>query len=156
MANVVSSYKKTAVGRLYVQVKHKGEAWQNLGLVSEAIITDDFIALLVSVLSNGAAADLQSMKYHAAGSGNVPESPADTTLGLQIGLRAVGTQTSTGPGNYRSVGTITFSGPDTVREHGLFSQAAGGVLMDRSVFAGIAVYAGTLIQFTYDLTIAGS
>lgn len=156
MANVIAQYKKTAVGRLYLKVKHKGQAWEDLGLVSEAIITDAFIALLVSVLEAGSAADLQSMKYHAAGSSNTAESAADTTLGLQIGARSVGTQASTGPGNYRSVGTITFAAPDTLREHGLFSQAVGGTLMDRSVFADVPVFAGSLVQFTYDLTIAGS
>lgn len=149
-------YEKTAVGRLFAKVKHSGQEWEDLGLISEAVITNAFIALLISVLQNGAAADLQSMKFHAAGTDGTAESAAQVVLGAQVGSRVVGSQTSTGAGNYRSVASVTFAAPGNIQEHGLFSQAIGGVLMDRSVFAAIPVAPGSIIQFTYDLTIAGS
>lgn len=156
MQNKLARDTKRAFGRLSVRVKHPGQPWQNLGVVSERMITDAFIALLVSVMTGGAATALQNLKYHGTGSGNTAESASDTTLETPVGARVIGTQESTGPGNYRTVASVSYSGAENIREHGIFSAAVGGTLLDRSVFVAIPVVNGTLVQYTYDLTISGT
>lgn len=146
---------RTSFGRLSARVKHPGQAWEDMGVISERLITNAFIALLVSVLQAGSATALQNFKYHASGTGTNPENAANTALQTQVDTRVVGTQTTTGPGNYRSVANVSYSGVGNITEHGLFSAASVGTMMDRSVFAAIPVVNGTLIEFTYDLTISG-
>lgn len=142
---------------------HRGDgSVLNLGRVSKRVVTTAFVNYLRDDLANAAGgADVSTFKYHGCGTGAVAEAIGDTALGAECttvlnpdSTRAVGTQVNGVSGQYSSVGTLTFDGAAAVTEHGLFSAAAAGTLMDRSVFAAVNVGAGDSIQFTYVLTIA--
>lgn len=156
--NEVHTFTAKLVGQLYIKYRHLGELdWTDLGLVSEAIVTDAFIAMLILELQGTNQADLQTYKYHASGTGTAAESAADTALGTEVETRTpTGSQTSTGAGNYRSVAIHSYSGSFAITEHGLFSNFTGPTLLDRSKFTAINVTSGSQIQFTYDLTVTGS
>lgn len=142
---------------LRARVRHPGQRhWTDYGVISDRIVTDAAIADLISVMLGGPATALQNYRYHASGTSAVAESAADTALGAEVETRETGTQTAPGPGQYQTVATHTYAGTYTIREHGVFSSATGGVLLDRSVFSGIAVVPGTDIEWTYTLTITGS
>lgn len=128
----------------------------NYGVVSRKKVTQAFVKRLAAQMAaNFAGAD--NWKYHDSGTSSAAESNADTGLGAPAGpARVVGSQTDTSSGTvgrYRSVGTITYAATQTIVEHGLFNASSGGVLLDRSTFAGIAVISGDSIEFTYELTI---
>jgi len=92
-------------------------------------------------------------KFHEVGTSNQAESNADTALIATSGIaRATGTQVEFAADQYRSVATITADTTETWQEHGIFNIAAAGVLMDRSIFAGIAVNNLDQVQFTYTIT----
>jgi hypothetical protein len=155
--NRIQEIPLKVVGQLSIRVRYPGEnEWTDLGVVSKAVVTQGAIAQIVAVLQGGSATTLQNFKYHASGTGTAAEAGTDISLGSEVETREVGTQTSTGPGNYRSVAAHTYNGTFAITEHGLFSAATGGVLFDRSKFAPILVSPGTQIQFTYDLQIIGS
>lgn len=157
-ANVVNSSEYKLKGSLGIRYRHPGEeTWTDLGIVSENIVTNAAIAILVSVLQGGSATTLQNFKWHASGTSSTAESASDTTLGTEIGeVRDEGTQTTAGAGTYQSVATHTYSSTYAVTEHGIFTAASGGTLLDRSVFTAINVVVATQIQFTYTLTITGA
>lgn len=154
--NVVKRHKGTLVGKLSIKVKEPGEDWIDLGVVSEAIVTQAAVAQIISVLQGGSAATLQTFRFHASGTGNAAEASTNISLGSEVESRESGTQVSLGAGNYRSVATHAYAAEFAITEHGLFSASSGGVLFDRSKFAPILVSSGTSIEFTYDLTIFGS
>ena len=124
------------------------------GIVSTKCVTDDFAEMFVDVLQS-ADATFSDFKYHDFGTGSTAEDPSDTGLETPCGdAREVGTQTEGATANiYKSVATHTFGGAYTITEHGLFNAAAVGVLMDRSVFTGIAFGSGDKCEATYQLTL---
>lgn len=127
--------------------------WDDRGVVSVEKITVAFRDRLVDSLQNSTTAPLDVFKYHAVGTGTTAEDNAQTALVTEVGSRVSGTQTEGGGANiYRSVATVTPGNTYAITEHGLFSAAAAGVMMDRSVFAAINVAATDSIQFTYDAT----
>lgn len=154
--NNVKRHEVRLVGSLSAKVKHPGEEWVDLGVISEAIVTQSAIAQLISVLQAGSATTLQSFKFHATGTGNAAESSTNTSLGTEVGSRVTGTQVSLLAGNYHSEATIIYTAEHAITEHGLFSASSGGVLFDRSKFAPILVESGTTVVYTYDLTVVGS
>lgn len=123
------------------------------GIVATKCVTDDFVAMLVDVLQS-ADATFSNFKYHDFGTSSAVEDPTDSGLVLPCGdAREVGTQTEGATANiYKSLATHTFGGAYTITEHGLFNAAAAGVLMDRSVFTGIAFGSGDKCEATYQLT----
>ena len=128
------------------------------GIVSTKCVTDDFEEMLIAVLQS-ADATFSDFKYHDFGEGLLPEDPTDSGLGSPCGdAREVGTQTVGATAKiYKSVTTHTFGGAYTITEHGLFNAAAVGVLMDRSLFTGIAFSVGDKCEVIYQLTMnAGS
>lgn len=138
---------------------------RDYGLVSCRVVTNNGVAFLVDALQNIVEAEV--MRYHGFGTTNTAENVADTALAAECSTvlnpdstRGQGTLAEGATGNiYRTVGTVTFDGSATIVEHGLLSQQAvgGGVLFDRSVFAGIGVVTTNALQATYDLTFtAGS
>lgn len=145
------------IGRLYARVKNPGdEEWSDLGCIAHRIVTAVAIADLISILQGGAATNLQNYKYHATGTGTNPESAANTALQTEVETRDLGTQISPGAGVYRTVATHTYAAGFGITEHGVFSNAVGPLLLDRSVFSAIPVVNGTQIEWTYDLTASGS
>jgi hypothetical protein len=92
-------------------------------------------------------------KFHEVGTDNTGEDNGDIALAATSGIaRATGTQVEAAADQYRSVGTITADTGETWVEHGLFNASTGPTLMDRSVFAGIAVLINDQVQFTYTIT----
>lgn len=163
MAKVTIIRKKAKGGKvawkyeLTAAVRHPGQQdFKDLGVISERIVTAAFIQLLIDELTNTDRPAVQTMKFHASGTGTNAESGADTALQTEVETRDTGTQTSPGAGQYRTVATHTYGGPFAITEHGVFSAASLGTLLDRSVFSAINVVNGSQIQWTYTLTITGS
>jgi hypothetical protein len=126
---------------------------EDRGVVCRRLVTTAFVNFLVDCLQSSGS-QIYNFKYHDCGTGVVAENTSDTALGTPFGgSRVVGTQEEGASTNiYKSIATIPFTGAFAITEHGLFSAAAAGTLMDRSVFAAINVGNGDSIQFTYQLT----
>jgi hypothetical protein len=136
------------------------------GLVSCRVVTTAGVNFLVDALQG--LVEPEAMRYHGFGVGSTAESSGQTQLSNELGstystsnTRPTGTlgEQSGNPNVFESVATVTVSGAATLTEHGIFSQAAvpGGTMLDRSVFAGVALASGESMQATYRLTIpAGS
>ena len=141
--------------RLYA--KHfgpDGELKKDCGLLSTKLVTDAFVNFVVDNLV-AETTEFGDCKYHDSGTGVVAENVSDTTLGTKVETgRATGTQVEGASTNiYRTVGTISYTATRAITEHGVFTQASGGTLVDRSVFTAINVDNGDSIQFTYELTV---
>lgn len=146
----------TPVGRLYATHIRADGTTENLGLVCTKVVTTVGVEYIVDAFQN--LTELENMKYHASGTGATAEAVGNTALVTEVATRTAGTTVEGASANiYRTVATIAYAAPFAIAEHGVFSAAAVGVLMDRSVFAVINVGAGDSIQFTYELTFpAGS
>ena len=152
-------------GMLYAKkFDNHGEVF-DYGLISCRVVTTVGANFIVDAFQN--SVELETMRYHGIGTTNTAENVADTALAAELSAsynpndtRATGTLAEGATANiYRTVGTNVVDGAVTIVEHGIFSQAAtgGGVLLDRSIFAGIALVSGNSLQTTYDFTItAGS
>lgn len=132
------------------------------GLVSTKVVTDTGAGFLVDAFQN--LVELELMKFHGLGTGSTAESASDTALVTELtteytsNVRATGTTTEFSALVYQTVATNTLdSGTPNLREHGIFTQAAtgGGVLLDRSVFAGIALdgTVGDALETDYRFTV---
>jgi len=117
-------------------------------------VTDAWVAFVVDQLQTETS-EFGDFKFHDSGTGVVGENAGDTTLGTPCGeARDTGSQTEGATANiYKTVATHTYAGTFAVTEHGVFSQATGTTLMDRSVFSAINVAASDQIEFTYQLTL---
>jgi hypothetical protein len=123
------------------------------GVISTLSVTTAFVAALATYMFDGSGVVPTAYDYHDCGTGTNAENITDVALQTAYGgARTNGTPTNPGSGQYRSVGLISFSSGFAITEHGLFSAAAAGTLMDRSVFAAINVVNGDSIQFTYTWT----
>jgi hypothetical protein len=143
----------TPVGRLTaVRISADGKR-ESLGLICTKVVTTAAVDYLVAGLQSSAT-DVSLFKYHASGTSSTAESAADTTLGVEVESRAVGSQTVGASNNiYKTVGTISYTGTHAIVEHGVLTAASVGTLLDRSVFTAINVVSGDSIQFTYELTL---
>lgn len=125
------------------------------GLIGTRVVTTAFVTALATYMYDGSGTAPTAYDYHACGTGTDAEASADTTLQTDSGVaRVSGTPSNPSAGVYRSVGTLSFTSSLAITEHGLFSAAAAGTLLDRTVFAAINVVSGDSIQFTYSLTIS--
>lgn len=148
--------------------RHFGGHVVDYGVLSRRVVTTAGVGFIVDAFQN--LVELENMKFHGFGTGTTAEASGDTALVTELttqyasdNVRPTGTTTEGGSANvYRSVATLSpdAGGTIAVTEHGVFSQAAvaGGVLLDRSVFAAVNIVAGSdSLQSTYDLTVsAGS
>lgn len=124
---------------------------ESLGVVSRRLVTNNGVGHIASAFTN--TTEAEAMNYHDCGTGVAAEAAADSALGTPYGgSRAVGTQSNPSANQYRTVGTVSFTSTLAITEHGVFSAAAAGTLLDRSVFAAINVVSGDSIQFTYTIT----
>ncbi len=146
------------IGRLYLR-KRDGATGQvtDYGLVSTRVVTTAFCTFLAAQLQTDSS-EIGDYKYHEFGTGTGAESAANTSLTFSTEMvgdvRAQGTQVASTV-TYTTVATATFDGTGgAITEHGVFSntRAAGGTLMDRSLFAVINVVATDTITATYVLT----
>lgn len=137
------------------------QRWIDYGVVSKRVVTDAGVAFLAAYWIGGAS-NIQTMKYHACGTGTNAEAVGDTALQTESttilnpdSTRATGVMTNPTAPVVKSVGTVTFDGSGAITEHGLMSQAAtgGGTLWDRSVFSAINVVNGDSIVFSYSLSL---
>jgi hypothetical protein len=123
------------------------------GIISTRVVTTAWITAMATYMFDGSTAAPTAYDYHDCGTGVGAEAVGDTGLGTPYGgARTNGTPTNPSAGVYRSVGTVSFTSTLAITEHGLFSAAAAGTLLDRSVFSAINVVSGDAIQFTYSLT----
>jgi hypothetical protein len=149
--------KAAIMAQLSARIRHAGEKeWSDLGVICEQIVTNAFITLITDELTNTDRPAMQTMKFHASGTGTNAESAGDTALQTEVETRDTGTQTNPGAGQYQTVATHTYAAPFAITEHGVFSASVVGTLLDRSKFAAINVVNGSQIQWTYTLTIIGS
>ena len=127
------------------------------GVVGRRVVTTAFAEFMVDQLQTETS-QWGDFKYHDSGVGTTAENASDTDIETTDGeSRATGTQTEGTSVQYVSVGTIAYTTTKAITEHGLFSQAAGTTLMDRTVFSAVNVVNGDSIQFTYTLSVtAGS
>ena len=132
------------------------------GTVGYKVVTDTGVAFIVDAFQN--IVELENMKYHGIGTGSTAEGAGESALVTELtteytpdNVRATGTTIEGATANiFRTVATNTLSGGGALlREHGVFSQAAvaGGVLLDRTLFALITLADGDSLQSTYDLTL---
>ena len=124
---------------------------EHLGTISERVITTLGGQWLCDALQGIVAA--QDLNWHQSGTTAAAENVGNTALAAVVGVRVSGAQSEASPVVYRSQATLNYVAPATIAEHAIFTAQTGGVLFDRSVFAGVAVLAGDAIQFTYELTI---
>jgi len=141
-------------GRLYAVLGRANGEIINLGLLGERVVTTAFANFLVAQMI-AETTEIGDFKYHDCGTDGTPEAVGNTTLGTPWGgARIVGTQVTGATNNiYRSVAQTVFTGAYAIVEHGLFSQAAGGTLLDRTIFAAIPVLNGDSVTWTYELTV---
>lgn len=139
----------------FLSAKHKRDGVvTNLGLVSCQLVTTAFAAYLVDSLQDSTTYPMDVFKYHGSGTGNTAEANTQTTLVTEVESREAGTQIEGASANiYKTVATIAYTDTRTITEHGLFSAAAAGTMMDRSLFSGISVINTDEIEFTYELTV---
>lgn len=125
---------------------------ENLGLLSMAKVTTAFVSEEIDELVAAAGSEYADFDYHEVGTSAAAEANTQTALTTTTGIaRAVGAPTDADP-IYRNVGTITADTTETWAEHGLFNNAAGAALMDRSLTGGQAVASPDQVQYTYELT----
>lgn len=137
-----------------VHLSPTGEVIKDYGIVATKQVTDAFVAFVVDNLQTESA-EFGDCKYHDSGTGVTAEAAGDTGLGTKVETgRATGSQGEGASANiYQTVGTISYTATRAITEHGVFTQAAAGTLVDRSVFTAINVNNGDSIQFTYELTL---
>lgn len=118
--------------------------------------TEAAAAYIVDSMSNSTTTPLDVLKYHDSGTGTNAENKTDTALQTATGVaRVAGTVTQPSAMVNQSVAEITYDGSYAVTEHGVFSAAAAGTLLDRTVFAAVNVVNTDKIEFTFQLTFAG-
>jgi len=136
----------------------------HLGLMSLRVVTDAGVGYIVDAFQN--TVELENMKYHGYGTGSTAEAAGDTALVTELtteyatdNVRPTGTTIEGATANiFRTVATLSPNSGGTIalREHGVFSQAAvaGGVMLDRTVYAVVNVTASAdSLQTTYDFTL---
>lgn len=136
-----------------------GGWWEDLGLVSEGLVTSAFVDFMVDQLQ-AESSEFGDFKFHRVGTDNTAESNAHTALQTDSGITgATGSQTEGATSDiYRTVGTVTADASETWQEHGVFSQAGttspAGTMLDRNLISPtVAVVSSDQVQFTYDLTV---
>lgn len=160
-SNVVS-----AIGYLWLaKVDREGEIW-DLGLASCRVVTTVGVGYIVDAFQG--LVEPENMKFHALGTGSGSEAVGNTQLGTELttqyavaNTRVTGTlgELSGNPNTFETTATITVSTGATITEHGIFSTSGTGtgVLLDRTLFAGVPLATGESILSTYDLAFpAGS
>lgn len=151
----------TLVGHLWLaKVDLKGKRI-DLGLVSCRVVTTAGVNFIVDAFQG--LVEPEVMRFHGVGTGAAAEAVGNTALTTELTTQySVASTRPTGSlgeqaGNanvFETAATITVSAAVAITEHGVFSQAAvaGGVLLDRSVFAAVNLASGESLQATYDLT----
>lgn len=157
-------------GQLSLQVVRANGAIEDLGIVSNKLVTSDGVLWIASCMAAVASYSITSMQFHGLGTGTNAEAASDTILQTELttqynpdNTRATGSVATAASGanqTYTTVGTNTVDASASVTEHGVFNRAANGarvtatnMLLDRSVFSVITLASGDGIASTYILTL---
>ena len=137
-------------GKLYVKYVKADGTVVNYGLVSNRVVTDQFVEALTDDLQ-GATTLINNYKYHACGEDGRAGATSDVWVYTPAGTTD-GTQIEGASANiYKSVATISFTTTKAVCEH-VIGAATTQSSMDRHNFSTINVSNGDSIEFTYQLT----
>jgi hypothetical protein len=137
-----------------------GILYDDYGIVSRKVVTDNGVGLLVDTFDNTLANG--DCRYHGLGTGGTAEAASQTALVTELtteynpnSTRATGTFSQPSANISQSVATNTVDASAAVTEHAPFTQAAtgGGVMLDRSLFSVINLASGDSLQSTYQLTL---
>lgn len=147
-------------GALRVQVLKADGLIIDYGLISLRVVTDAGVGAIVDAFQGSFT--LTNLKFHGIGTGSTAEASSQTALVTELttqyspdNVRATGTLTEGASANiFRSVATNTVDAAVTITEHGVFSSSTvgSGIMLDRSVFGGIALASGDSLQSTYELS----
>ena len=151
------------LGQLWGRIVRKDGSMVDLGLMSCRVVTDAGTAFLVQAMQGLVEPEL--LRFHGLGTNSPAAVEAATNVQLVSELTTQYATASTRPTGslgqkagdvktFESAATITVSAAVAVAEHGIFSQAAaaGGTLLDRSVFAVVNLAAAEALHATYQLT----
>lgn len=152
-------------GQLSLTVTRGNGQVVDLGLVSLQQVTTVGVNFIRDAFLN--TKELENLNFHGFGTGVGAEGAGDTTLGTELttqyavnNTRPTGTPSSGGTGAYQTLATLSPDASATISEHGIFDQAsnAGGSLLDRSQFTGVALVGSSdSLLATYTITFtAGS
>lgn len=136
--------------RLEARIVRADGTIQDLGVISRRVITTAGVNFIVSAHQN--TVELETINFHAMGTGGTAEAIGDTALVTEVETRSSGTQSAPAGNQYRTIGTITATAARVITEHGLLSASTGGTLFDRSLFSAINLGIGDAIQFTHTTT----
>ena len=144
----------TITGELSCILANPDGSLVNYGVVSRRVVTTAFAEFMVDQLQ-AETSQWGDFKFHDSGVGVTAAAVGDTDIQTTDGeSRVAGNQIEGATAEiYKSVATITYTTTKAITEHGIFSQATGSTLMDRSVFAALNVVATNQIQFSYELTV---
>lgn len=148
------------------RVKQIAFKHNNIPNTAENVLRD----CMTANLGTSCTGTLSTYKYHALGTTNTAAAETDTACLAEIttaynpdNQRALGTQTTTGQGNYRTVATNTVDGTAAVVEWCLMNRLSAATvgqgngvtdtIWSRIVFSVINLAASDSLQTTYDLTI---
>jgi hypothetical protein len=129
--------------------------WEDVGLVSQGLVTTAFRDFLAAQLVTDSSA-IGDFKFHRPGTSNTAENNTHTGLQTDAGLEATGNQTNPSGSTYQSVGTVTADSSETWQEHSIRNAtgASGGTMLDRSLISPtVAVVNLDTVEFTYVLTV---
>jgi hypothetical protein len=123
------------------------------GIVEYRVVTTAWVNFIVDNLQADTT-EFGDLKFHDSGVGTTAADVSDTDIETTDGeSRATGSQIEGASANiYRSVGTIAYTTTKAITEHVLATQATGGTIIDRHVFAAVNVENGDSIQFAYEWT----
>lgn len=152
----------TFYGALFLD-KHTGDGKHiPYGLASVAVVTTVGVNFIIDAFQN--IVELEIMNFHGFGTGGAAEAVGNTALTTELttqyatdNVRPTGVQSEAAANIYQTVGTLDPDSDVAITEHGVFSQAAvaGGVLLDRSLFAVINLSGagGDTLAATYQFTV---
>jgi hypothetical protein len=134
------------------QLQHIGGFVEDLGWLSGGKVTTAFVSEEIDELVSTTGTEYADFDFHEVGTGVTAEANTQTALITTTAIaRATGTPTDADP-IYRNVGTITADTTETWQEHGVFNNATGAAMMDRSLTGGQSVASPDQVQYTYELT----
>jgi hypothetical protein len=150
-----------AVGHLWLaKVDARGKQ-TDLGLASCRVVTTAGVNFIVDAFQG--IVEPEVMRFHGVGTGGAAEAVGNTALTTELttqyqvsNTRPTGSlgELSGSANVFETTATVTVSAGVAITEHGIFSQAAvaGGVLLDRTLFAAVNLASGESLQAQYDLT----
>lgn len=131
----------------------------DLGIISMRVVTTAGAEFIVDAFQN--LTEVENMKFHGFGTGGAAEAIGNTGLTTELTTQyAVDNTRPTGSTTegataiiYRSLGTLVPDAAVAITEHGVFSAAAAGILLDRSLFTVINLVAADQLATTFELSI---